>query len=76
MGYALDLLNKEYDYKPPVSNELYNPVLLGIAGFASIAFSNYIMRKPLLSGMHFVNIQEEKLCKFKIKFQASRDTLH
>lgn len=62
MGYALDLLTKENDYQKPLSNELYNPVLLGAAGFGSIAFSNYILRKPLLSGkryIFFVNIQWE-----------------
>lgn len=50
MGYALDLLNKDYEIQKPLSNDLYNPILLGAAGFASIAFSNFIMRKPLMSG--------------------------
>lgn len=50
MGYALDLLTKDYGIEKPLSNDLYNPVLLGVAGFASIAFSNFIMRRPLMSG--------------------------
>ncbi|CAG9809875.1 unnamed protein product [Chironomus riparius] len=51
MGYALDLLNKDYEIQKPLSNDLYNPILLGVAGFASIAFSNFIMRRPLMSGI-------------------------
>lgn len=77
MGYALDLLNKDYEIQKPLSNDLYNPILLGVAGFASIAFSNFIMRRPLMSGKKqiplTVNIQK-KLCKLLNSFfKAFRD---
>lgn len=50
MGYALDLLNAEDGAQRPFLNDLYNPVILGVAGFGLFSFSNYILRKPLLSG--------------------------
>jgi hypothetical protein len=51
MGYALDTLTRNDNLPEPFLNRFYNPVLLGIAGFGSFAFINYMMRKPLLSGM-------------------------
>lgn len=76
MGYALDLLNKDYEIQKPLSNDLYNPILLGVAGFASIAFSNFIMRRPLMSGKEqiqlTVNIQNNYV-SLKIIFKAFRD---
>lgn len=50
MGYALDLLNKKDEFPKPFINEIYNPVLMGAAGFGMFSFANYMNRRPLLSG--------------------------
>lgn len=56
MGYALDLLNQKDEIPRPLINELYNPVLMGVAGFGMCAFANFMQRRPLLAGKKiFVN---------------------
>lgn len=61
MGYALDILDNKHEIKGNIISEMYNPVILGSLGFGMFTFSNWMSRRPLLSGMKIRNKQKFRI---------------